>query len=94
MLAPTLRTVAKPREEKARPRTPYHAKFSGPFTFTEETLRDPARLALAAKVACVADERAGALFPTAFAAVLRARTRGGATLEHRVGSSRGGPGAL
>ncbi|WP_084000229.1 MmgE/PrpD family protein [Actinomadura kijaniata] len=107
--APTLRTVAEPREEKARPRTPYHAKFSGPFTvatallgggglgvhlddFTEETLRDPARLALAAKVACVADERAGAVFPTAFAAVLRVRTRGGATLEHRVDSSRGGPG--
>ncbi|MGK5559033.1 hypothetical protein ACSNOI_46285 [Actinomadura kijaniata] len=45
-----------------------------------------------AKVACVADERAGAVFPTAFAAVLRVRTRGGATVEHRIDSSRGRPG--
>ncbi|MFC9971107.1 MmgE/PrpD family protein [Spirillospora sp. NPDC127200] len=109
MPAPTLRTVAEPRPEKTRPRTPYHAKFSGPFTvatallgggglgvylddFTDETLEDPARLALAAKVACAADERASEIFPTAFAAVLRVRTRGGAVLEHRVDSSRGGPG--
>lgn len=30
--APTLRTIGEPREEKINPRTPYHAKFSGPFT--------------------------------------------------------------
>ena len=30
--APVLRTIAEPREQKARPLTPYHAKFSGPFT--------------------------------------------------------------
>jgi len=30
--APTLRTIAQPPDEKARPQTPYHAKFSGPFT--------------------------------------------------------------
>lgn len=30
--APALRTIAEPADEKARPRTPYHAKFSGPFT--------------------------------------------------------------
>ena len=30
--APVLRTIAEPPEEKARPLTPYHAKFSGPFT--------------------------------------------------------------
>nr|WP_272925980.1 hypothetical protein [Streptomyces sp. SID4919] len=110
MPLPTLRTVAEPRAEKIRPRTPYHAKFSGPFTvatallggsglgvgtadFTEETLADPRRLALAAKVTCVADERAGDIFPRAFAAVLRVRTRSGALLEHRVDSSRGGPGS-
>ncbi len=29
---PVLRTIAEPREEKIRPRSPYHAKFSGPFT--------------------------------------------------------------
>lgn len=110
MPLPTLRTVAEPRAEKIRPQTPYHAKFSGPFTvatallggsglgvgtadFTEETLADPRRLALAAKVTCVADERAGDIFPRAFAAVLRVRTRSGAVLEHRVDSSRGGPGS-
>ncbi len=30
--APVLRTIAEPPEDKARPLTPYHAKFSGPFT--------------------------------------------------------------
>jgi 2-methylcitrate dehydratase PrpD len=30
--APTLRTIAEPRDEKARPRSGYHGKFSGPFT--------------------------------------------------------------
>ncbi len=30
--APALRTIGEPREEKINPRTPYHAKFSGPFT--------------------------------------------------------------
>jgi 2-methylcitrate dehydratase PrpD len=30
--APTLRTIAEPRDEKVRPRSGYHAKFSGPFT--------------------------------------------------------------
>jgi 2-methylcitrate dehydratase PrpD len=29
---PVLRTIAEPPEQKARPLTPYHAKFSGPFT--------------------------------------------------------------
>lgn len=30
--APTLRTIAQPEDEKARPRTGYAAQFSGPFT--------------------------------------------------------------
>jgi 2-methylcitrate dehydratase PrpD len=30
--APALRTIAEPADEKARPHTPYHAKFSAPFT--------------------------------------------------------------
>ncbi len=30
--APVLRTIAQPREEKARPKTGYAAQFSGPFT--------------------------------------------------------------
>ncbi|MCM2387345.1 MmgE/PrpD family protein [Streptomyces albipurpureus] len=109
MPAPTLRTVAEPREQKIRPQTAYHAKFSGPFTvatallgggglgvylddFTEETLTDERRLKLAAKVECTADERASDIFPHAFAAVVRVRTKGGSTLEKRVDSSLGGPG--
>ncbi|MEV6968251.1 MmgE/PrpD family protein [Hamadaea sp. NPDC051192] len=103
--APTLRTIAEPAADKARPRTAYHAKFSGPYTvaaaltgggglglslddFTE--LRQD-RLALAARVRCVADERATERFPEAFGAVLRVVTHSGARLEHRVESSRGGP---
>lgn len=30
--SPTLRTIAQPPEEKARPQSGYHAQFSGPFT--------------------------------------------------------------
>ncbi|GIE90274.1 MmgE/PrpD family protein [Actinoplanes regularis] len=103
---PVLRTIAEPPEEKARPRSGYHAKFSGPYTlavaltggtglgvglddFTELT---PERLELAARVEVRADPAATAVFPRAFAGVLRVRTRSGELLEHRVASSRGGPG--
>ncbi|WP_433385829.1 MmgE/PrpD family protein [Micromonospora sp. KLBMP9576] len=104
--APVLRTIAEPIAEKIRPRSAYHAKFSGPYTIAAALLGGgglglslddfagelPAdRLALAARVRCVADPRASELFPRAFAAVLRVWTRGGAVLEHRVDSSRGGP---
>ncbi|MBB5873378.1 2-methylcitrate dehydratase PrpD [Allocatelliglobosispora scoriae] len=103
--APVLRTIAEPAAEKARPASAYHAKFSGPYTVAAAltgggglgvTLSDFAelradRLALAARIRCVADERATERFPTAFGAVLRVRTHGGELLEHRVDSSRGGP---
>ena len=46
--------------------------------------RDPRRLALAALVRCVEDERCSASFPHAFPAVLRATTRTGEELEARV----------
>lgn len=106
------RTIGEPREQKIRPSSPYHAKFSGPYTvasalladpdrgpgvqlrdFTPEAFTDPRRLALAARVEVVSDARCDAEFPHAFGAVLRVRTRGGARLEHRVTSSRGGPGS-
>lgn len=32
--APVLRTVAQPWQEKVRPRTPYHGRFSAPFVFS------------------------------------------------------------
>ncbi len=59
--------------------------------FSEATVSDPRRLALAQLVDVEADERATQIFPNAFAAVLTVRTRGGAQLEHRVDSSRGSP---
>lgn len=103
--APVLRTIAEPAEEKARPRSPYHAKFSGPYVLASALLGggglglspddftelDPVRLALAERVRCVADERASELFPRAFGAVVRVRLRDGGFAEHRVDSSRGGP---
>ena len=84
---PVLRTIAEPPEAKARPASGYHAAFSGPYTVaaallggglgvshedvTDAAARDPRRLALAALVRCVEDERCSASFPHAFPAVLR-----------------------
>src|SRR6266446_9930208 len=81
---PVLRTIAEPPEAKARPAAGYHAAFSGPYTvaaallgggpgvshedFTDAAARDPRRLALAALVRCVEDERCSASFPHAFPA--------------------------
>ena len=104
---PVLRTIAEPPEAKARPASGYHAAFSGPYTVAaallggvgevlvghaEAAARDPRRLALAALVRCVEDERCSASFPHAFPAVLRVRTRTGEELEARVEVNRGGPG--
>jgi hypothetical protein len=105
---PVLRTIAEPPEAKARLASGCHAAFSGPYTvaaallggglgvshedFTAAGARDPRRLALAALVRCVEDERCSASFPHAFPAVLRVTTRTGEELEARVEVSRGGPG--
>ncbi|MEU4420736.1 MmgE/PrpD family protein [Actinoplanes sp. NPDC024001] len=103
---PVLRTIAEPVAEKARPRSGYHAKFSGPYTVAvaltgggglgvgldDFAALDARRLELAARVQVCADPAATAAFPRAFAGVLRVRTRSGVVLEHRVESSRGGPG--
>jgi len=105
---PVLRTIAEPPEAKARPASGYHAAFSGPYTvaaallggglgvshedFTDAAARDPRRLALAALVRCVEDERCSASVPHAFPAVLRVTTRTGEELEARVEVNRGGPG--
>ncbi len=105
---PVLRTIAEPPEAKPRPASGYHAAFSGPYTvaaallggglgvshedFTDAAARDPRRLALAALVRCVEDERCSASFPHAFPAVLRVTTRAGEELEARVEVNRGGPG--
>ena len=92
-VAKPVRTIAEPPEAKARPASGYHAAFSGPYTvaaallggglgvshedFTDAAARDPRRLALAALVRCVEDERCSASFPHAFPAVLRVTTRNG-----------------
>ena len=107
--AAPLRTIGEPREHKIRPVTPYHAKFSGPYTvasaligggglglhlddFSPSAFTDPRRSALAERVAVVVDPECDAEFPKTFSAVLRVRTRDGRRWEHRVHSSRGGPG--
>jgi 2-methylcitrate dehydratase PrpD len=107
--SPVLRTIAEPAEEKARPRSGYHAAFSGPYTvaaallgggglglghddFTDEAAADERRLALAAKVRCVADARCDEIFPNQFPAVLRVRLDDGERHEVRVDANRGGPG--
>jgi 2-methylcitrate dehydratase PrpD len=106
---PVLRTIAEPIEDKARPRSGYHAAFSGPYTvaaaltgggglglghedFTDAAAADPARLALAAKVHCVADPVCDEIFPRQFPAVLRAILTDGTRHEARVSINRGGPG--
>lgn len=60
--------------------------------FTDAAARDPRRLALAALVRCVEDERCSASFPHALPAVLRVTTRTGEELEAGVEVNRGGPG--
>jgi 2-methylcitrate dehydratase PrpD len=60
--------------------------------FTDEAARDGRRLALAARVRCVADARSDEIFPYQFPAVLRVRLRDGSELEERVEKNRGGPG--
>jgi 2-methylcitrate dehydratase PrpD len=58
--------------------------------FSDAAAADPQRLALAARVRCVADARCDQLFPRAFPAVLRATLRDGRRLERRVDASKGG----
>ena len=60
--------------------------------FTDERVRDPRYLELAAKVRCVGDPACDAIFPNQFPAVLRIRTNDGGLLEERVLANRGGPG--
>ncbi len=60
--------------------------------FTDEHVRDPRYLALAAKVSVVANAECDAIFPNQFPAVLRARMRSGEVLEEKVLANRGGPG--
>jgi 2-methylcitrate dehydratase PrpD len=59
--------------------------------FSDESAREPRRLALAAKVTCAADPDCDALFPDRLPAVVRVRTVDGGRHEVRVMANRGGP---
>ncbi|NLG21199.1 MAG: MmgE/PrpD family protein, partial [Actinomycetales bacterium] len=60
--------------------------------FTDAAAADEERLALAAKVTCVADARADEIFPHQFPAVLTVRLADGTEQQARVDVNRGGPG--
>jgi len=101
----TLRTIAEPASEKARPRSGYHAKFSGPFTvatallhgapdldaFTDLAAADETTLALAARVTCVSDPRCAAIYPNHFPGVVEATLVGGAVLRAETLTNLGSP---
>ncbi|HET7270401.1 MAG TPA: MmgE/PrpD family protein [Rubrobacter sp.] len=59
--------------------------------FTDQSVKDPARLDLASRVRCVPDEECDRIFPNQFPAVLRVRLKSGEVLESRVSHNRGGP---
>lgn len=93
---PTLHIVAEPAAAKKIPRSDYEAKFSaqfvvaacllrGRFTLAElsdDSLADPAILALAAKVDCVAEKNSA--FPTYFSGAVSIRLADGSELAQRV----------
>jgi len=59
--------------------------------FTDEDVRDPAKLDLASKVRCVPDDECDRIFPNQFPAVLRVRLGSREVREARVSHNRGGP---
>lgn len=95
--------VCEPRAAKLRPRTPYDAQFSLPYslaaalidgrvdldTYEPRLLADPGRLALAARVSHAIDPDSP--FPRGgFPGLVRIRLRDGRVLEDRVPDGRGG----
>ena len=95
--------VAEPREAKLRPRTPYDAQFSLPYsvaaafvdgrvdldTYAPDRLGDPRVLALADRVVCRPDP--DTTFPNGFPGRVQVRLAGGRTVEAREPDGRGGP---
>ena len=95
--------VCEPATVKFRPRSPYDAKFSLAFcvaaalvgdrvgigTFTEEGIREPGALALAARVRYTVDPSSP--YPRTFPGWVKVRLRDGRMLEAREESQRGGP---
>jgi len=95
--------VCEPAAAKARPRSPYDAKFILPFcvaaslfrdrvgigAFTEESIGDAGLLGLAARVRYTVDPASP--YPQTFPGWVRVRLTDGKTLEAREESQRGGP---
>jgi 2-methylcitrate dehydratase PrpD len=98
----TVHRLWEPLASKQRPPNGYAAKFSTPFilasgfvrggvgldAFTEEAVRDPAVLALAAKVRYVVDPNNP--YPNAFTGHIRAVLKDGRVVEERQPHFRGG----
>ncbi len=94
--------VAEPRGEKLRPTSPYHMKFSLPYSvailavlgragvddYSEEVRRDPRVAAFARRVRCTGDP---ALPPEGFPARVRVEVAEGRVYESDVMEQRGGP---
>jgi 2-methylcitrate dehydratase PrpD len=95
--------VCEPAGVKRRPRTPYEAQFSLPYTvavalaegrvgvgsFAAERIGDAAVLDLASRVRYSVDQESG--FPATFPGWVRVRLRDGRLLERRQPANRGGP---
>jgi 2-methylcitrate dehydratase PrpD len=95
--------VAEPYPAKLRPRTPYDAQFSLPYsvaaafvdgrvdldTYAADHLGDPRVLALADRVVCRPDP--DTTFPNGFPGWVRVRLADGRTVEAREPDGRGGP---
>jgi 2-methylcitrate dehydratase PrpD len=93
--------VCEPREAKLRPRTPYDAQFSLPYsvasalldgrvgldTYAAERLAEPGRLALAARVSHTIDPDSA--FPRGFPGWVRLRLHDGRWVEARAPDGRG-----
>ena len=100
---PGIPLVLEPVEAKRDPRTEYDAKFSlqysiaalvvhghvGVETYTEQAIRDPAVLELAARVEHV--RRPFPTYPQSFPGWVRLETRTGLVLERELAHQRGGP---
>ena len=103
--APTLRTIAEPREQKVRPLSGYAAKFSGPYTvaaalvrghcgyatFEDAAVGDPEVLALAERVFHHPDPRCDSIYPEQFPATMSVHRRDGDPIVVDVLVNHGSP---
>lgn len=95
--------VCEPRDAKIHPATPYHMKFSLPYSvamlavlghtdvedYTDSVLADPRIADLAARTWCSGDP---AMLPEGFPARVAVVTTDGRRFEHHERAQRGGPG--